>query len=92
MIVRVSGEGQWRVPDDQQAALNDLDNQIVEALESCSQEQFTNLLHQLIEATIEPGEPVPDDELLPSDVVLPARDTTLEEARELFAGEGLFAG
>jgi hypothetical protein len=92
VIVRVSGEGQWRVPDDQQGALNDLDNQIVEALESCSQEQFTSLLHQLIEATVEAGEPVADDELLPSDVVLPARDTTLEEARELFAGEGLFAG
>jgi len=41
------------VPDDQQGALNDLDNQIVEALESCSQEQFTSLLHQLIEATVE---------------------------------------
>ena len=92
MIVRVSGEGQWRVPDDQHASLNDLDNQIVEALESCSQEQFTNLLHELIEATVKAGEPVADDELLPSDVVLPARDTTLEEARELFAGEGLFAG
>jgi hypothetical protein len=92
VIVRVSGEGQWHVPDDRHALLNDLDNQIVEALESCSQEQFTSLLHQLIEATIEAGEPVSDDELLPSDVVLPARDTTLEEARELFAGEGLFAG
>ena len=53
MIVRVSGEGQWRVPDDQHAALNDLDNQIVEALESCSQEEFTRLLHQLIDATVE---------------------------------------
>jgi hypothetical protein len=92
MNVRVSGEGQWRVPDDRQSALNDLDNQIVEALESCSQDQFSALLHQLIEATIESGERVADDELLPSDVVLPARDTTLEEARELFAGEGLFAG
>jgi len=92
VIVRVSGEGQWRVPDDRHSSLNDLDNQIVEALESCSQEQFTTLLHQLIDATIEAGEPLPEDELLPSDVVLPARDTTLEEARELFAGEGLFAG
>jgi hypothetical protein len=92
VIVRVSGEGQWRVPDDQHASLNDLDNQIVEALEACSQTEFTNLLHQLIEATVEAGEPLPEDELLPSDVVLPARDTTLEEARELFAGEGLFAG
>jgi hypothetical protein len=92
VIVRVSGEGQWRVPDDQHAALNDLDNQIVEALESCSQEDFTRLLHQLIDATVEAGEPLPEDELLPSDVMLPARDTTLEEARELFAGEGLFAG
>ena len=42
VIVRVSGEGQWRVPDDQHASLNDLDNQIVEALESCSQTEFTH--------------------------------------------------
>src|SRR5262249_46131997 len=87
VIVRGSGEGQWRVPDDQQSALNALDNQIVEALESCSQEEFSALLRQLIEATIEAGERVGDDEVLPSDVVLPARDTTLDEARELFAGE-----
>ena len=38
------------------------------------------------------GTPVPDGELVTSDHVLPAADTTLEEAREAFAGEGAIPG
>jgi hypothetical protein len=92
VIVRIAGEGQWRVPDERGQTLNELDNEIVTAIETCSEPEFQALLHRLIEATIESGERLGDDELVTSDVVLPARDTTLEEARELFAGEGLFAG
>jgi hypothetical protein len=35
---------------------------------------------------------VADDELVTSDHVLPHADTTLEEAREAFAGEGAIPG
>ena len=38
------------------------------------------------------GNPVPDEQLVTSDHVLPHADTTLEEAREAFAGEGAIPG
>jgi hypothetical protein len=91
VIVRISGSGQWRVPDEQRPLLNELDDEIVRSLETCDQAEFSRLLHRLLDAVTEAGERLPDDELLPSDVVLPATDTTLEEAREIFAGEGVIA-
>jgi hypothetical protein len=91
VIVRISGEGQWRVPDEERERLNAIDNEIVAALESCSQDQFEALLGKLRDEVTGTGTRVPDDEIVPSDVVLPAPDTTLEEARAIFAGEGLIA-
>jgi hypothetical protein len=38
------------------------------------------------------GERIADDELVESDVILPPRDVTFEEAREEFTGEGLLPG
>jgi hypothetical protein len=35
------------------------------------------------------SEPLADDELHPSDLVVPPADLSLEEARELFTDEGL---
>jgi hypothetical protein len=89
VIVRISGEGQWRVPEEERDRLNALDNEIGSALETCSQDEFRELLARLAAEVTSTGERLADDEIVPSDVVLPARDTTLEEARELFAGEGL---
>jgi hypothetical protein len=41
---------------------------------------------QLVESH---GEPLPDDELVESDVILPHRDVSFEEACAEFTGEGL---
>ena len=38
------------------------------------------------------GEPLADDRLAASEVILPPPDTTLEEARAEFTGEGLIPG
>jgi hypothetical protein len=40
----------------------------------------------------EKGSPVPIDELVESDLILPEPDLTLIEAEELFVGEGLVPG
>ena len=37
----------------------------------------------------ERGTAVPEEEILASDVIIPPSDLTLEEARELFSGDGL---
>ena len=49
MIVRIAEENQYEFPDDQADRLNELDNQVVEAVEAGDQERFTDLWGQMIE-------------------------------------------
>jgi hypothetical protein len=89
MIVRVSGEGQFRLPDGDASRLNDLDNQAVAAVEGGDESAFHELWGQMLALVEADGEPLPDDELVESDVILPPRDITFEEARGEFTGDGL---
>lgn len=92
MIVRILTEGQYRVEDGSLAAMNRLDNQLVEAVSSGDEWRYQDLFGQLITLVRDHGKQIPADELHGSDVILPAPDTTLEEARKLFTGEGVIPG
>ncbi len=89
MIVRVSGEGQFRLPDEDATRLNELDNEAVAAAEAGDESGFRELWAQMLALVEADGEALPDDELVESDVILPPRDITFEEARAEFSGEGL---
>ena len=89
MIVRIATEDQYRLSDDHAQKLNELDDQAVAAAEAGDEARFRELFDQMIQMVRNDGEPVSDDELSESDVILPPPDTTLEEAREDFTGEGL---
>ena len=52
-------------------------------------EAFRKLLGQMLNHVRKNGTEVPVEELVESDVVLPEPDITLEEAAELFTGEGI---
>jgi hypothetical protein len=43
----------------------------------------------MLELVANDGNEIPDDELVESDVILPPRDITFEEAQGEFTGEGL---
>ena len=89
MIVRIAGEGQFRLPDGHSARLNELDNRAVSAVESGDETGFHELWRQMLELVEADGEPVPDDELVESEVILPPRDISFAEAQAEFSGEGL---
>ena len=89
MIVRIVGDGQYEFPDDQNDALNELDNQLVTVVESGDEAQFGDLWGKMVELVRSSGTPLPDEELLPSDVIFPPEDITLAEAAQEFTGEGL---
>jgi hypothetical protein len=92
VIVRVSGEGQFRVGDDALPRLNELDNRAVSAVEAGDEDGFRALLAEMIALVRDRGEGLADDELSSSDVVVPPADTTLEEACGEFSGDGLIPG
>ena len=89
MIVRVMGEGQFDVDDEVAKGLNDLDDQAERALEAGDQQRFGDLLHRMAEAVRTNGSRLPDEDLSTSDAIIPPEDLSLDEARQLFEGEGL---
>ena len=89
MIVRILTEGQFNLPGAYVDELNEIDNQLVEVVESDDAEQFPVVLKSMLDLVRENGAPVPVDELVESDLVLPEPDITLQEAEEIFTGEGL---
>ena len=89
MIVRILTEGQYNLPGAYIDQLNDIDNQLVEVVEEDNQEGFERLLKSMLDLVRDNGTPVPLDEIVESDLVLPEPDLTLKEAEEIFVGEGL---
>jgi hypothetical protein len=89
MIVRIATEAQYELPDEDADRLNDLDNEVVAAVEAGDEERFREIFESMLELVRSDGRPVPDDVLEESDVILPPPDLTFEEAGEQFTGEGL---
>ena len=92
MIVRISSEGQYNLPGSFVDQLNEIDNTLVEAVAAEDQDAFETLLRRMLDLVRDNGTPVPLDELVESDLILPEPDLTLLEAEELFIGEGLLPG
>jgi len=88
VIVRLLGEGQFRVDDSLRQRLNELDEEVARAVESDDEAALWRGLQALADAVRESGEALSDDELTPSDAIIPPEDLSLEEARELLSNEG----
>jgi hypothetical protein len=89
MIVRLMGEGQFRLDDDDVAALNELDAEATRAVEQGDEDGLKRLLGLMADAIRARGERLPDEDLSASDLIVPPPDLSLDEARELFSGDGL---
>ena len=88
MIVRLMGEGQFRVDDALLARLNELDDEVSRAVAEGDERALWTGLQALADAVREGGEKLADEDLRPSDAIIPPEDLSLEEARELLADEG----
>ena len=80
MIIRILTEGQFNLPGSHIDQLNEIDNQLVEAVESEDRGRFKLLLKQMLDLVRQKGTQVPVDELIESDLILPEPDITLKEA------------
>lgn len=89
MIVRISTEDQYRMPDEHQGKLNELDNAVVSAVDAQDEARFKQTFAELLSLVRDHGKKLGDDELAESDVIVPPPDLSLEEARADFTGAGL---
>jgi hypothetical protein len=88
VIVRLLGEGQFQVDDALRDRLNELDDEVTHAVDAGDEKALWTSLQALADAVREGGEKLADEDLRPSDAIIPPEDLSLEEARELLADEG----
>jgi PspA-Associated protein len=89
MIVRISGEGQYELSDDDATQLNELENAVISKVEAGREDGFGDAYRGLFDYVRTHGRRMEDDELESSEVILPPADLTFEEAGREFTGEGL---
>jgi len=88
MIIRLMGEGQYRIEDSLLPRLNELDDKATAAAEAGDEATLDQALDAMFELVRSEGSPLPEDELLPSDALIPPSDLTLEETKQLLSHEG----
>lgn len=92
MIVRILGEGQYDVAEDELDRLNQLDAAVEAAVDAGDEAAFTPALAALLDGVRTIGVTHDVASLDESDLILPPADATLAEVRELLDDDGLIPG
>jgi hypothetical protein len=89
VIVRISGDGQYELDDAHHERLNELDDAVVAAVDAGDEDGFHAAFEELLQFVRAEGAKTADDDLRPSDIILPPADMSFVEAGADFTGEGL---
>ncbi|MEW5954111.1 MAG: hypothetical protein AB1815_10385 [Bacillota bacterium] len=85
MIIRILNEGQYQLDGNSLSNLGNLDHQLTEAIARNNDSEFRQTFGQMLDTVRTGGQRLPDYTLAESDLILPAPDTTLQEAQRLFS-------
>jgi hypothetical protein len=89
MIVRISGYGQYELDDNGTHRLEELDAKLTSALHASQEEEFHRQLHSIVTFIRETGKELPHETVVPSDIIVPPEDVSMEEAQRFFTDEGM---
>ncbi len=89
MIVRISGEDQYLLPDGDSEQLNQLEETVASIVESGRDDGFSEAYRTLLDYVRSHGTRLGEEELEGSDLILPPSDLSFKEAATEFTGEGL---
>jgi hypothetical protein len=92
VIVRVLHENQYELDGDALNRVNALDEQIFQAVVAQDAAKYRDLMQQVLAVIRRDGRPLALDDIRPSELILPASDSTMDEVRSLFQQEGLIPG
>jgi len=90
MIVRLMGEGQYELEKKHIDEVNKIDNNIVKIINKGDEEVFRSEFKKLSEYVRKNGKRISDEVIKPSEIIIPPSDLTLDEAKRIFAGDGIF--
>jgi phage shock protein A len=88
LVVRIQGEGQFRLAQELHAQLDAYDAKVVAAIDGGDADGFRQTVDDAIAFVRSHGAAVPESENVSSQVVLPADDMTLDEAKKIMSGAG----
>jgi hypothetical protein len=100
MIIRISGQGQFKVSSDILDKINEIDNSIVALIENVSlgssdrslvQKELQSKLTEMKNLITSRGQSLDDKEIVESDIIVPDSDLSIEEASKIFKEEGLIS-
>ena len=100
VIIRISGQGQFKINSEILDKINEIDNSIVDLIENISlgssdhkltQKELQSKLTEMKNLIISKGQPIDDKEIVESDVIVPDSDLSIEEAIKIFKGEGIIS-
>jgi hypothetical protein len=100
IIIRISGQGQFKVTSEILDKINKIDNSIVDLTENISldssdrkltQKELQSKLTEMKNLITSNGQPINDKEIVESDVIVPDSDISIEEATKIFKEEGIIS-
>ena len=100
IIIRISGQGQFKVSSDILDKINEIDNSIVTLIENVSlgssdrslvQKELQSKLTEMRNLITSRGQSLDDKEIVESDIIVPDSDLSIEEASKIFKEEGLIS-
>jgi hypothetical protein len=89
VIVRISTEGQYELPDGIHDELNEIDNRVVAAVEADDEAAYQESFTALLDFIRTKGTPLEGEDLRESELIVPPPALTLAEAEAEFTGDGL---
>jgi hypothetical protein len=91
-IVRIMGQGQFRINEDTVKKINEIDDAIVQILQNESKaddQEYRAKVAEMVQTIKSKGQKLEDKELIESDIIVPDTDISIDEAKKVFQGEGI---
>ena len=100
IIVRVSGQGQFKIDRETLDRINDIDNSIVSLFENIDtdvddnsikskQKELKEKIIEIINLIKTNGMSLDDKEIIQSQIMIPNPDISIDKAKMIFRGEGI---
>jgi hypothetical protein len=90
-IVRVMGQGQYRVGNRAAKKISSIDNELIKIIElrKEGEKRYSRMLLDVLGLIKKEGVPLEHNEIIQSDIIVPGADISIEEAKNFFTDQHL---